>query len=38
VYALAKVRQNSKAKASLPTHNAPMSASSQSMRDGLSKS
>jgi len=38
VYALAKVRQNSKAKAALPTHNTPMSASSQSMRDGLSKS
>ena len=35
VYALAKVRQNSKAKAALPTHNVPVSASSQSMRDSL---
>lgn len=35
VYALAKVRQNSKPKDALPTHNVPMSASSQSMRDSL---
>ncbi|KAF2012555.1 GDP-mannose transporter [Aaosphaeria arxii CBS 175.79] len=35
VYALAKVRQNSKPKTALPTHQAPVSASSQSMRDGL---
>jgi GDP-mannose transporter len=35
VYALAKVRQNQKPKDALPTHNVPMSASSQSMRDGL---
>ncbi|KAI9844127.1 MAG: GDP-mannose transporter into the lumen of the Golgi [Thelocarpon superellum] len=36
VYALAKVKQSAKAKSvSLPTTNAPMSASSQSVRDGL---
>lgn len=38
VYALAKVRQSKKPKDTLPTHNMPMmpvSASSQSMRDGL---
>jgi GDP-mannose transporter len=35
VYALAKVRQSSKPKDSLPTHNLPLSASSQSMRDSL---
>ena len=35
VYALAKVKQSSKAKTVLPTTNSPMSASSQSMRDGL---
>ncbi len=36
VYALAKVRQSSKPKApGLPTTNPPISASSQSMRDGL---
>lgn len=34
VYALAKIRQNSKPKQVLPTH-APVSASSQSMRDSL---
>lgn len=36
VYALAKIKQISKAKAGiLPTSNPPMSASSQSMRDGF---
>lgn len=35
VYALAKVRQNSKPKQELPTSNVPVSASSQSMRDGF---
>ncbi|KAF2654761.1 UDP-galactose transporter [Lophiostoma macrostomum CBS 122681] len=35
VYALAKVRQNSKPKESLPTANIPVSASSQSTRDGF---
>ncbi|OAL51046.1 UDP-galactose transporter [Pyrenochaeta sp. DS3sAY3a] len=35
VYALAKVRQNSKPKHVLPTSNIPLSASSQSMRDSL---
>lgn len=35
VYALAKVRQNSKPKDSLPTTNVPVSASSQSMRDSF---
>ncbi|KAF2474214.1 UDP-galactose transporter [Lindgomyces ingoldianus] len=35
VYALAKVRQNSKPKDTLPTTNVPMSASSQSMRDSF---
>ncbi|KAF2490572.1 GDP-mannose transporter [Lophium mytilinum] len=35
VYALAKVRQNAKPKDSLPLVNAPMSASSQSMRDSF---
>jgi GDP-mannose transporter len=35
VYALAKVRQNAQKKDALPTHNAPVSASSQSMRDSL---
>lgn len=36
VYALAKVKQGAKAaKGALPTTNPPMSASSQSMRDGL---
>ena len=35
VYALAKVRQSAKSKHILPTTNPPMSASSQSMRDGL---
>ncbi|KAL6708137.1 GDP-mannose transporter into the lumen of the Golgi [Coniothyrium glycines] len=35
VYALAKVRQNSKPKNILPTSNVPLSASSQSMRDSL---
>ncbi len=36
VYALAKVRQSSKPKTGiLPTSNPPMSASSQSMRDGF---
>ncbi|KAF2638999.1 GDP-mannose transporter [Massarina eburnea CBS 473.64] len=35
VYALAKVRQSSKPKDILPTTNIPVSASSQSMRDGL---
>lgn len=36
VYAMAKVRQNSKPRIGvLPTSNPPMSASSQSMRDGL---
>lgn len=35
VYALAKVKQSSKPKTVLPTSNPPMSASSQSMRDGL---
>ena len=36
VYALAKVRQNAKPRTGiLPTTNPPMSASSQSMRDGL---
>jgi GDP-mannose transporter len=35
VYALAKVRQNSKPKDSLPTANIPVSASSQSTRDSL---
>jgi len=35
VYALAKVRQNSKPKDSLPTTNIPVSASSQSMRDSF---
>lgn len=39
VYALAKVKQSAKAKMStLPTSNPPMSASSQSMRDGLKPS
>lgn len=35
VYALAKVRQNSKPKNILPVTNTPVSASSQSMRDSL---
>ncbi|KAH7122542.1 hypothetical protein B0J11DRAFT_342005 [Dendryphion nanum] len=35
VYALAKVRQNAKPKDTLPTHQVPISASSQSMRDSL---
>jgi GDP-mannose transporter len=35
VYALAKVRQNSKPKTVLPTSNAGLSASSRSMQDGL---
>jgi GDP-mannose transporter len=35
VYALAKVRQNAKPKDSLPTTNVPVSASTQSMRDGF---
>ena len=36
VYAVAKVRQNSKPKTGLPTTNSiPMSASSQSMRDSF---
>lgn len=36
VYALAKVKQSAKAAAgALPTSNPPISASSQSMRDGL---
>lgn len=35
VYALAKVRQNSKPKNILPTTNVPVSASTQSMRDSL---
>ncbi|CAO2649512.1 Nn.00g068970.m01.CDS01 [Neocucurbitaria sp. VM-36] len=35
VYALAKVRQNSKPKHVLPTSSVPVSASSQSMRDSL---
>lgn len=35
VYALAKVRQNSKPKHILPTSNVPVSASTQSMRDSL---
>ncbi len=35
VYALAKVRQSSKPKDTLPTSNISLSASSQSMRDGL---
>jgi GDP-mannose transporter len=35
VYALAKVRQNSKPKTVLPTTNIPLSASSRSMQDGL---
>lgn len=35
VYTLAKVRQNAKPKDTLPTHQVPISASSQSMRDSL---
>lgn len=35
VYTLAKVRQNAKPKETLPTHQVPISASSQSMRDSL---
>jgi GDP-mannose transporter len=35
VYAIAKVRQSSKPKDVIPTHNIPVSASSQSMRDSL---
>ncbi|KAF2142842.1 uncharacterized protein K452DRAFT_269329 [Aplosporella prunicola CBS 121167] len=35
VYAVAKVRQGSQKKDTLPTTNVPMSASSQSVRDGL---
>ncbi|PVI07538.1 GDP-mannose transporter [Periconia macrospinosa] len=35
VYAIAKVRQSSKPKDTLPTTNIPLSASSQSMRDGF---
>jgi GDP-mannose transporter len=35
VYALAKVRQNSKPKTVLPVSNIPLSASSRSMQDGL---
>ena len=35
VYALAKIRQSSKPKDSLPISNIPVSASSQSVRDGL---
>ncbi|KAF2262104.1 UDP-galactose transporter [Lojkania enalia] len=35
VYAVAKIRQNTKPKDALPTHSGPVSASSQSMRDGL---
>ena len=35
VYALAKVRQNSKPKTVLPTTNIPLSASSRSMQDSL---
>ncbi|KAF9631331.1 putative golgi gdp-mannose transporter protein [Lasiodiplodia theobromae] len=35
VYAVAKVRQNASKSEALPTQNIPMSASSQSMKDGL---